>query len=206
MGRKHVPSRGGGRGVTRSLAAGLLLLCFAAAPSNAAKRADEPRIDPLDARRVGDRIDVQFHVANGLAPDTLERIRSGLPVAHRHRVEVLGRRAVPLWPAKVHARLRIDTSAVYDSLTRRFDLKRSIHVGPRKKSKATVVEERHSTDSIEEVRAWMTEFDVLPALELSEAAQEARLRVRVESTLGRRFVLYMFPARLTVSAERKLEP
>jgi hypothetical protein len=191
--------------VTRTLAAGLLVLCLAAAPIEAAKRADEPRIDPLDARRAGDRIDVSFHVANGLAAETLDRIRSGLPVAQRHRVEVLGRRAIPLWPAKVHARLRIDTSAVYDSLTRRFDLKRSIQIGPRKK-KTTVVEEHHSTDSIEEVRSWMTEFDVLPALELPEAAQGARLRVRVESTLGRRFVFYMFPARLTVSAERKLEP
>jgi hypothetical protein len=182
--------------VTRTLAVGLLVLCLAAAPIEAAKRADEPRIDPLDAQRGDDRIDVSFHVANGLAADALDRIRSGIPVAQRHRVEVLGRRAVPL---------RIDTSAVYDSLTRRFDLKRSIQIGPRKKQ-ATVVEEQFSTDSIEEVRSWMTEFDVLPALELPEAAQGARLRVRVESTLGRRFVFYMFPARLTVSAERKLEP
>lgn len=189
----------------RFLAAGLLLLFFAAATTEAAKRNDEPRIDPLDVRRIGDRIDVRFHVANGLPADTVERIRSGIPVAHRHRVEVLGRRAVPLWPAKVHARLRIDTSAVYDSLTRRFDLQRSIRVGLRKKN-ATVVEERDSTDSIEEVRAWMTEFDTLPPLELPEAARGSRLKVRVESTLGRRFVLYMFPARLTVSAERKLEP
>ena len=191
--------------MTRTLAAGLLLLCLAAAPIEAAKRADEPRIDPLDAQRTGDRIDVSFHVANGFAADTLDKVRSGLPVIHRHRVEVLGRRSVPLWPAKVHARLRIDTSAVYDSLTRRFDLKRSIRIGPRKKQ-GSLVEEHHSTDSVEEVRSWMTEFDVLPALELPEAARAARLRVRVESTLGRRFVLYMFPARLTVSAERKLEP
>lgn len=204
MGRKQARSRRGGRGVTRTLVAGLLL-CLATAPIAAAKRADQPRIDPLDAHRAGDRIDVSFHVANAFSEDTLDRIRSGLPVAHRHRVEVLGRRTVPLWPAKVHARLRIDTSAVYDSLTGRFNLKRSIQIGPRKK-KASVVDEHYSTDSVDEVRSWMTEFDRLPALELPEAAQEARLRVRVESTLGRRFVLYMFPARLTVSAERKLEP
>lgn len=204
MGWKQARSRRGGRGVTRPLVAGLLL-CLAAGPIAAAKRADEPRIDPLDAQRAGDRIDVSFHVANAFAEDTLDRIRSGLPVVHRHRVEVLGRRSVPLWPARVHARLRIDTSAVYDTLTRRFNLKRSIQIGPRKK-KASVLEEHHSTDSVDEVRAWMTEFDELPPLELPEAAQEARLRVRVESTLGRRFVLYMFPARLTVSAERKLEP
>jgi hypothetical protein len=189
----------------RGLAAGLLLLC-AAAPVEAADQSRKPRIDPLDARRLDERVSISFHVANGLAADTLDRIRSGLPVAQRHTVEVLGRRSVPLWPAKVHTRMRIDTSAVYDSLTRRYDLTRTIRLGPKKKKQATLAEEHHSTDSIDEVRSWMTEFDVLPELELPEAALDARLRVRVESTLGRRFVLYMFPARLSVSAERKLEP
>jgi hypothetical protein len=191
----------------RGLAAGLLLLCCAAAPADAAKSPARPCIDPLDVRRHDDRVAVSFHVANGLGEDTLGRIRAGLPVAQRHRVDILGRRSAPLWTAKVHARMRIDTSAVYDSLTHRYDLERTIRLMPRKQKKQAIVTKQHqSTDSIAEVRAWMTEFDALPPLELPESALDARLRVRVESTLGRRFVLYMFPARLTVSAERKLEP
>ena len=52
----------------------------------------------------------------------------------------------------------------------------------------------------------MTEFDRLPALELPERARGAKLRVRVRSTLGRRYVMFLFPARIDVSAERSLEP
>ena len=44
----------------------------------------------------------------------------------------------------------------------------------------------------------------MPALTVPDAAGTARLRVRVESTLGRRFVFYMFPARLKLTAERRL--
>jgi hypothetical protein len=192
--------------VTGRLAAVGLLLWLATAPIQAAKRPDQPRIDPFDTERVADRIDVAFHVANGVASETLDRIRSGLRVTQRHRVEVLGRRPVPLWPAKVHARLHIETSAVYDTLTGRFDLRRTLRIGAQKKKRATVIEKHHSTDSVEEVRAWMTEFDALPALELPEAVREIRLRVHIESTLGRRFAFYVFPSKLTVSAERKLEP
>jgi hypothetical protein len=191
--------------VTGRLAAVGLLLGLATAPIEAAKRPDQPRIEPFVAERSSDRIDVSFHVANGVAPETLDRIRSGLLVTQRHRVEVLGRRPVPLWPAKLHARLQIETSAVYDTLTRRFELRRTLRVGMRKK-RATVIEEQRSTDSVEEVRSWMTEFDTLPALELPETVREIRLRVRIVSTLARRFAFYVFPSKVTVSAERKLEP
>jgi hypothetical protein len=189
----------------RELAA-LSLLALVAVPAFAAKQTDKPRIEPLEVHREGRQVVVSFTVQEALSEDTLDRIRSGLPVAHRHRVEVLGRRSVPLWPAKEHGRLRIDTSAIYDSLTRQFELTRTIRTRPRKKSAESVSEQRQTTDSIDEVRRWMTEFDGLPSIDVPPSANVGRLKVRVESTLGRRFVMYLFPARLTVSAERRLEP
>jgi hypothetical protein len=193
--------------LTGRIAAAVLPLILAVAPAEAAKQSDEPRIEALEVERLDDRVVVSFRVTNGLTADALDRIRSGLPVAQRHKVEVVGRRAVSLWPAKVYRRLRIDTAAVFDSLTRRYELTRKIEVLPRKKKQPPVLaEEHHATDSIEEVRSWMTEFQELPTIELPASALTSRLRVRVESMLGRRFVFYMFPARLKVSAEHNLEP
>ena len=67
-----------------------------------------------------------------------------------------------------------------------------------------VEDERLSTDSPDRMREWMTEFDGLPSLEVPDDAVRERLILRVESTLGRRFVMYMFPAKITASAERRL--
>jgi hypothetical protein len=182
-----------------------LLLLGVALPVEAGDAQDKPRIDPFRAQRVDDRITVSFHVINGLSADMVERVRSGLPVTQRHRVEVLARRSVPLWPAKDVARMYIDTSAIYDSLTQRYALTREIRVGPKKKKGAVVSEESHGTDSIDVVRSWMTEFDVLPELELPVLQADTRLRVRVESTLGRRFVWYMFPGHHSATAEQRLD-
>ena len=206
MGGSHAGSRHGRRGLTIYLAAALLALA-AATPVAAAKRADAPRIDALEVRMEGDsRIAVSFRVANGLAGKEMERIRSGLPVEQRHRVEIVSKRALGLWSAKVHSRVRVDTSAVYDSLTGRYELTRTLEVGPGKNRPPRIQEESRTTESLDEVRSWMTEFGSLPSLDLPDAVPRARLRVRVSSTLGRRFVLYLFPDKLTVSAEQPLEP
>ena len=124
----------------------------------------------------------------------------------RHRVEVLGRRTAAPWPSKRHASMRIVSTAVYDSLIQRYELLRTIELGKRRDRGRPPVEERTQTESIEQMRAWMTEFDQLPALELPETARDAQLRVRVRSILGRRYVLFLFPSRIDVSAERRLEP
>jgi len=193
--------------VRAHLAGAAVLLAVISAPQTIADKPDKPRIDRLEVQRDDDRIAVSFHVPNALADETLERIHSGLPVEHRHKVELVARRSIPLWPARVLGRVRVDTSAVFDRLTLRFDLTRTVRAGPRDNKKWVVLDEqRHSTASVDEVREWMTRFDALPALELPAGDRESRLRVRVESTLDRRFVWYMFPSKLTLSAERKLEP
>jgi hypothetical protein len=189
--------------VTR-LVAGLLLIV--AAPVMAGGHSAKPYVDAFKATRLDGRLAVSFRVTNGLEAEALDKLRSGLPVAQQHRVELLGRKQV-MWPAKVYARIRIDTFAEYDTLTKRYDLSRTIRAGPAGKKKfAVVTDESHSTYSVDEVRRWMTEFAELPALTVPAVAQASRLRVRVESTLGRRFVLNMFPAKSTVSAERRLNP
>jgi hypothetical protein len=170
----------------------------------AAEPEARPRIDPLEVQRLGDSVQVAFRLTFGLAEEEIERLHSGLAVTHRHVVEVLGRRPVPLWPAREQGRLRVETTAVFDSLTGRYELTRTLQVGLRKNAVETV--ENRSSTSLDDVRAWMTVFEDLPPLDLEPTARDIRLRVRVESTLWRHFFLYLFPAKLTVSAERALEP
>ncbi len=160
------------------------------------------RLELSETRREGGHVAVSFRLSNVLGEDALEQMRSGVPVVYRHRVQVLG----ASWPSKEHASMRIVTTAVYDSLTQRYELLRTIELGKRRDRDQPPLEQRTQTDSIEQMRDWMTEFDQLPDLELPETARDAPLRVRVRSTLGRRYVLFLFPARIDVSVERRLEP
>jgi len=66
--------------------------------------------------------------------------------------------------------------------------------------------ERRTTELTEEARSWMTEIDEIPPLDLPPDEPHVRLRVRVESAFDRKYVLYLFPSRRTVSAERPVEP
>lgn len=177
-----------------------LLLALAADPARGAG----PHIDPLNLSWDGSRLAVSYRVADGLSEEALERVRSGIPITFRHRAEVLRRRPVPLWPAKVASRTLIEATAAYDSLTRRFELRRTIE----RVQGATTAgdEQRTSTESEDEMRAWMTEFPETLVFDRQTSPREGRLRLRVESALGRRFVLLIFPTTVIVSAEQRLEP
>lgn len=163
--------------------------------------ADRPRITAFEAEREQDQVSVTYRLANGLSEETLERIQAGISVSYRHRVEVLSRRT--MWTDKVVARAKVETSVTYDSLNRRYALTRRVEV---KQKKKPIVETTGATSSVEEMRAWMTELNDIPKLELPADVSDERLRVKVESTMGRRYLWYLIPSRIAVSAERKLEP
>jgi hypothetical protein len=183
----------------------LLALALALAPSTGAVASGaEPRITGLRVRPEAAHLLVSFEVEGALDAETMERVHSGLPLAYRHTVEVVGRRAIPLWPAKVLARARIDVRVQYDSLTRQYHLTRDLELR-RRKAAPPAESETHGTESIEAMRSWMTRVEDLPLLDLPFDAGDERLRLRVETSLGRRYVLYLFPGRVTVSAEQELE-
>jgi hypothetical protein len=185
------------------LAAALAFAALAAGSAQAAKA--RPHIDGFEAALAADGVRVSFRVADAVAEEILERIRSGIPVVFKHKIEVLGRRSVPLWPtARVVGRMRVETQVTYDSLNHTYDLVRTVaqrHPDPAPEP----AEESRSTESLEQALVWLTEIEGLPPVEIGEGAGEEKLRVRVESTLGRRWVWYLFYARFTVSAERNLE-
>lgn len=184
-----------------------MILLALPAPSPAAvgeAQAGRPRAGPLQLRRDGERLLVSYRVLDGLSAEALERIHSGIPVTFRHRVEVLSNRTLPWLPDKVHARAWLESTASYDSLTRRYALHRRFE--SRQKGRATVVyEQQHSTALEQEMRSWMTELSELPILELDRVGNDNRLRVRVESSFDRRYLLFLIPWSVKVSAEMQLE-
>jgi len=176
-------------------------------PASADSDSLKPAIEGLTASIENDRARVSYEVVGALDAEVQERIQSGIPVVFRHKVQVLSKRGVPLMPAKVIAQTLIETRVEYDSLTRRYDLLRSIEHKVRQKKQGPLTEEqRKLTDSAEEMRDWMTRFDEIPVFDPTRELRGRALRVRVEVNLGRRYILFVFPGTRSVSAEIPLSP
>jgi hypothetical protein len=167
----------------------------------------KPLIEGLESRVVDDRLLVSFNVTDGMQEETLERIHSGIAVSFKHRVDIVRKRWMSLWPAKDMARTRVVTEATYDSLTRQYSLLRRLEVkSKRKRDAVEPEEERRTTDSLEEMQQWMTQLRDIPVYDPSRTFALKGLRLRVESSLGRRFVLLLFPSTIDAYAERRLDP
>ena len=159
--------------------------------------ADGPRVDSLSARWDGAEARVSYRVTGGLTDAVLERIHSGIPVRFRHRIELRSRRSVPIWPSHELGRTTVETRVEYDSLTQQYRLRRDTRVRGTDRSEPIVSES--VTDSRAEMETWMTQIaDVRVAP--SEGRASGTLRVRVDVTLDRRWVLLVFPSTVDASA------
>jgi hypothetical protein len=189
-----------GSRVSRLFAAAAIAIA-AAAPASA-----KPVIEDLVTEWAAGRPQVSFRVANAFSEETLERIDSGIAVTFRHRIEVVSRRALPLIPDKVRAKVVVETTAEYDVLTKRYALLRRIDVrGDKKRLNPAPVEESKVTFSEDEMRAWMTVLDGIEVYDPAQELEGPRLRVRVESAVGRRYLLLIFPADISATAELELD-
>jgi len=186
--------------------------CLAAAAALSASAGGEagngkPSIEDLEVALSGERVVVSFRLVGGLDDEALERIHSGIALTFRHRLDVVAKRAMPLVPAKVLARSRVASTVEYDSLTRRYHLYRSVeHESDVKKLAPPIDETTATTNSLDEVRSWMTEFRDLLVYDPSRTFPERELRIRVRSSLSRRYVMWIFPSTVSASAERTIEP
>ena len=181
----------------RRLSAAALAALVVAGSAGAAAAASRPRVEGLTAVREAARLVVSFRIAGAPLEEDLERLRSGLPVSYRHRVELVARRT--MWPAKVLSRGTVTSTAVYNSLVRRYSLERIVKIGGR--SGPDELTQREETDSAEAVRAWLTEVQALELPGPPDTVDPERLRVKVETAMSRRYVLLLFPSRISVSAE-----
>ncbi len=179
----------------------------ATAPGWAAGLADA-RIDPPEITRGAGDVRVSWRLDDAFPEEVLERLQSGIPVTYRHRVELVSKRWMPLVPDKVLSRVTVETTAEYDSLTRRYRLERveEVEVRGREVDAAGALPAERVTEDPDEVRAFMTEIDAV-ALPLPPGLREGPKRwIRVSASLGRRFVLGIFPSSWSVSRETPLAP
>ena len=187
----------------------LLLLPPAAAAERPPTRADliQARIASLTATRGPSGVRVSYRVVGGLDQETLERIRSGIAVTFRHRVELRVRRAIPLFPEKTVGRTLVKTTVRYDSLTRQYEVIRTVRGKgwPEKGRASPRSTEVHRTDSVDEMERWMTVLRDVPLPSPPSRTSPARLRVAVRSELAPRFLLFLIPSSYAASAERPLE-
>lgn len=187
------------------LVLGLLATPVLAVPASA--QSSKPVIEDLSARIEDDWAWVSYDLVGVMDAEVEERIQSGIPVTFRHKLEVLSKRSVLLWPSKSLAQTTVETRVEYDSLTRRYDLLRRVEHRMRQKKQGPLTEEqRKLTDSLEEMRDWMTRFDEIPVFDPTRELRGRAMRVRVEVNLGRRYVLFVFPGTRSVSAETPLGP
>ncbi|MDH3628493.1 MAG: DUF4390 domain-containing protein [Acidobacteriota bacterium] len=165
----------------------------------------EPSVTLTEAR-VDDRgALVSFEIHGGLPKELLERIESGTPVTFRHRLELFARRPFPI-PNRVLGRTTVDTRVEYDTLGKQYVLSRTIRLRARKKRAQPPTEEHEVTDSVERMVDWMTRLDDLAIDDAGSDKFNDSRRVRVTTNLGRRYIMWIFPASLSVTAEQPLRP
>ena len=160
-----------------------------------------PQIESLSARWDGAEARVSYRVIGGLTDATLERIHSGIPVRFRHRIELRARRAVPIWPSRELGQTTVETQVEYDSLTQQYRLRRDTRLRDKGLSEPIVSEA--VTDSRDEMEAWMTQLADVRVTPTGGRAS-GTLRVRVDVTLDRRWILLVFPSTVDASASAGL--
>lgn len=164
----------------------LLLLPAATAGKQAeagsGKKKAQPRVELLALEEKPAGLEVSYRVHGAFEDDRiLAKLESGLEITFRHHVEARRRRS--FWFDKTLAHKKVTTGVVLDSLTRQYTLRRTVNGG---------VVETLTTSDPEEMRAFMTEVELLQ-LELPEDyPRDGRTEVRVRCILETRFFLF-FP-------------
>lgn len=164
-----------------------------------------PAIEGLTIARDNGDVTVSFEIVRGLTEEDLNRVHSGIPLRFHHRAEIMGKRILGMFNRKLLSRTVVITTVQYDTLTRRYDLTREVRgkSWPKEAELPDRVEEA-TTTSVDEMRAWMTSVEGLPLPDPPDVAE--RVKVKVRSELGKKFVMMVFPSNYTVYAETWMEP
>ncbi len=184
----------------------LPLALLAAGPTGiAAAGLGDARIGDLEARIQDNEILVSFTLTNAIGDEVVERLHSGIPITFRHKVDLFVRRPFFMVPNKLLERTVVETAVEYDSLTRQYRLERRTDSKTEQADDALLdLEVRRSTESLQEAVDWLTVVRDVPLILRPGVPPSDRLRIRVNSNLGRKFVLLMFPSNYSVSVELRL--
>jgi hypothetical protein len=163
--------------VVAAVLAVLLLVPGASAPAAAA---DADTITVRSLSQDG-RLLVSFTLNSGLSDELRDAIRGGLPASITYEVSL--RRGSLLWFDRTVARVTVIASVRFDNLTRQHQLSRTIDGRG---------EEPRMTEDVEAVRAWLTDFKLLPLFSTAALEPNTEYYVRVGARTRPRVNRFLF--------------
>jgi len=170
-------------GLLRALALALLTL------GATLQAADSLRIVPLVRDGM---VLVTFELGDGFTDDVRAAIRSGLRTTFTYTVDL--RLAAPVWIDRTIASAVVSTSVVFDNLTRRHTIVRTLDGR---------VEETRVTDDDAVVRTLMTNFERLPLFKTSTLEPNKEYYVKVRAQVKPQSAGYIWPWDSGRSAQTK---
>ncbi|MDX1388312.1 MAG: DUF4390 domain-containing protein [Acidobacteriota bacterium] len=190
----------------RSVCIGTLWILTVAAPGDGKAEGHEgPVVTNLEVARHDGDVSVSYDIVRGVTEEDLTRVHSGIPLKFQHRAEIVGKRVMGIFPRKTLARTVVTTRVEYDTLTKRYELSREVRGKDwPKDSTPPDHTDIKTTSSLEEMKAWMTTLDEVPLPDPPDIAE--RVKIKVRSELGKKFVMMIFPSIRTTSAETWMEP
>lgn len=164
------------------------------------------RVEDLVVRSSGDVAEVSYHLAGTIPDDIIERLGAGITITFQHRIDLLQKRSFFVMPWRTVHRCEIEATATYDSLTKQYALERAVRHRPSRGDPPEEIRETRTTESVDDIPGWIATVSgiEMPLTELRPTG--GRARVKVESVLGRRYVLGMFPSAISAGAEFDLAP
>jgi|WetSurMetagenome_2_1015567.scaffolds.fasta_scaffold32209_4 hypothetical protein len=160
--------------------AGLMAVLLLLPGSGAGAAAGDDDITVRSLTRDG-RILVSFRLNSAFTDDLREAIRSGLPASITY--DVFLRRGTALWFDRTLARATVTAGVRYDNLTRQHQLSRTIDGRG---------EEPRMTEDEEVVRAWLTDFKLLPLFTTGSLEPNAEYYVKVGARTRPRVNRFLF--------------
>jgi hypothetical protein len=127
------------------------------------------------------RVLVSFTLNAGLTNELRDAIRGGLPASIAYEVTL--RRGSMFWFDRTIARASVTASVRFDNLTRQHQLSRTIDGRG---------EEPRVTENEDVVRAWLTEFKLLPLFATASLEPNAEYYVRVGARTRPRVDRFLF--------------
>lgn len=129
-----------------------------------------------------DSLSVSFRLRGAVDDETSRIIQSGAKSSFRYDVELIEHRSY--WLDRDVVRIAITTSAVYDTLTRRYGL--TLFRGDEPVATAT-------TPSYDEAERWLTTVSQARLASRSQLKPATHYSLRVRAHLGMRLYFYVFP-------------
>ena len=171
--------------------AALILAATATWPCMAA----EPALVDLSTRYQGENLVVSVQLVDGLTPERMEEIESGIETVFEYRIQVT-RRRVGL-PDEVFVRRKVECLVRRDALARQYTLTRRVD--------GELVERRVAAEA-DLMRAFLTRIDDLSLARRVDLPEGLELEVRARCDLGLQWRFYLIPWRMTTGWARAPVP